>query len=367
MNRINLSPILFRYLVWHITVRVLLAMFAIVSVVSIIDTAELFRRVSDKQGVSSITVLAMEAVKIPSIVPELLPFGVLVGAIISFQKLRLNNEIIIARTSGLSMIRLIVPAAAFALMFALFSLIVIDPISSATTKRYETMEREIFGSTGRNLSVSTEGIWFRDQGKNFSLIIHGEAIKVETAAITKPVLYTFNADDTIIARYYPEELFLKEGYWELRGGETMGRNGRITPMEGRQIETTLTQRDLSHSNKRPETIPIFELWNYIKVLENAGLPTLGHASYLYSQLALPLVLIGMVLIVGRFTLGFSNRSGWVHLVVFSLVAGLLFYFIKDFLYVMGTSGRLPPIVAGFAPGLIMLCFGSILLMRADEH
>lgn len=366
MNRINISQILFRYMVWHLMVRVLLALAAIVTIVGIIDTAELFRRVSDKQGVSSITVLAMEAMKMPSTIPELLPFGVLIGAIISFQKLRLSNEIMIARTSGLSLIRLIFAPSVFAFGFAIFALIVIDPIASATSKRYENMEREVFGASGRNLSVSTEGIWFRDQTPNLSVIIHGEAIGSDYASITKPTLYSFDSNLEIIARYYPDELLLKEGYWELQGGFYMARNGKITPIEGRQIQTTLRQRDLSHSNKKPETIPIFELWNYIEVLERAGLPTLGHASYLYSQLALPFVLIGMVMIVGRFTLSFTKRSGWTHLVTFSLVSGLLFYFIKDFLYVMGTSGRLSPFVAGFAPGMIMICLGTVLLMRADD-
>ena len=75
----------------------------------------------------------------------------------------------------------------------------------------------------------------------------------------------------------------------------------------------------------------------------------------------------MVMIVARLTLGFSNRGGWIHLVVLSLAGGLIFYFVKDFLHVMGTSGRLHPIVAGFSPGVIMVCLGVILLMRADEN
>ena len=58
----------------------------------------------------------------------------------------------------------------------------------------------------------------------------------------------------------------------------------------------------------------------------------------------------MVMIVARLTLGFGSRGDWIHLVVLSIVCGLVFYFIKDFLYVMGTSGRLPAFVAGFAPG-----------------
>jgi len=76
--------------------------------------------------------------------------------------------------------------------------------------------------------------------------------------------------------------------------------------------------------------------------------------------------VGMIMIAGRFTLVYSNRQGWTHLVVLTLGLGLVFYFFKDFLYVLGSSGRLPPVLAGSAPGIIMISLGTGLLFRADE-
>ena len=368
MSGIHISPILFRYMIFHQARMVALTLLGILAVFGVLDVAELYRRASEKEGVPVLTVFWMEAIKLPSMLPELIPFAVLIGTIISFHRLRLTNEVVIARTSGLSQIRLALPGNLFALLLAAFMLVVVDPIASATSARYDAMESEIFGSGPRNLTVSTEGVWFLDQGGSVSRIIHGESIGLTDSSITNPVIYSFDADDQIIARYYPEKMLLHDGFWELRGGFYMDQDGQAFPMEeDRQILTELRQRDLRHSNKPPGTIPVFELWNYIEVLKSAGLPILGHASYLYTQLSLPLVLIGMVMIVARLTLGFGSRSGWVHLVVLSVVCGLVFYFIRDFLHVMGTSGRLPPIVAGFAPGTIMVCLGMALLMRADEH
>ena len=367
MNRVHISRILFMYMIVHQARMVAMTLFGIVAIFSVLDMAELYRRASEKGDIHVLTVFWMEAIKLPSMLPELIPFAVLIGSIISFHRLRLSNEIGVARTSGLSQIRLSIPGSAFALALAVFMLVVVDPISSATSARYDAMENEFFGSGTRNLTVSTEGVWFLDQGQEASRIIHGESIGLLESSITNPVVYSFDRDDRIIARYYPEKMVLKDGYWELRGGLYMDQKGQVFPMEDRHILTELRQRDLSHSNKPPGTIPVFELWNYIEVLHKAGLPILGHESYLYTQLSLPLVLIGMVMIVAWLTLGTSSRGGWVHLVVLSIVSGLVFYFIKDFLHVMGTSGRLPPIVAGFAPGTIMVFLGSVLLMRADER
>lgn len=366
MNTTRLSFTLTKYLIRHSGLRILLAIGIIVTTIAVIDTAELFRRVSNKEAVSAVSVLFMEGIKLPSTLPTLIPFGVLIGLIASFQKLRSSNEVVIARTNGISLIKLSIPASIFVLGLSLFSLIVIDPIASATKKRYLNLEEQIFGGNGRNLTVSTEGIWLRDRNSNLTMIIHGDGINTADVSLINPLVYTFDMDNTLISRFYPETLSLKKGYWEISGGNVIRQDGKVQTVDETQISSSLSQRDLTHSNKRPETIPIFELWGYIDVLEQAGLPSLGHSSYLYYQLSTPLVLIGMVLIVARFTLSPTGRVGWGHLVIFTIVTGLVFYFAKDLLYVMGASGRLPPFVAGFAPGVMMMGIGIVLLIRADE-
>ena len=70
--------------------------------------------------------------------------------------------------------------------------VVIDPVSSATSQRYDVMEKKIFGSGGRNLTVSTDGIWFRDQNNTFATIIHGDGVDGTVAEVINPVVYVFD-------------------------------------------------------------------------------------------------------------------------------------------------------------------------------
>ena len=103
------------------------------------------------------------------------------------------------------------------------------------------------------------------------------------------------------------------------------------------------------------------------MLNNAGLPSLAHSSYLYYQLSTPFLLIGIVLIVARFTLNLTSRKGWGHMFIFTVTFCLGLYFIKDLLYVMGSSGRIHPFIAGFSPSFLMIIIGVGLLMRAEER
>jgi len=367
MNKSRLSMTLMLYLMRHTGLRILAATGAVVMLVAIIDTSELFRRVSNKESVTSFSVLMMEAVKIPSTLPLLIPFGVLIGLIISFQKLRSTNEIVIARTNGLSLLKIATGPIILVSLLSLLALIIIDPIASATRKRYEALEENLFGGNGRNLTVSTEGIWFRDRNENIGMIIHGDEIDTQSLALINPLVYTFDQDNKLIARYYPESLALDEGYWRITGGDVIDQTGKATAVDETIIKSSLSQRDLTHSNKRPETIPLFELWGYIDVLNKAGLPSLAHSSYLYYQLSTPFLLIGIVLIVARFTLNLTSRKGWGHMFIFTVTFCLGLYFIKDLLYVMGSSGRIHPFIAGFSPSFLMIIIGTGLLMRAEER
>lgn len=367
MNKSRLSFTFMMYLMRHAGFYILSATGGVVLLVAIIDITELFRRVSNKETVTTFSVIVMEAVKIPSTLPMLIPYGVLIGLILSFQRLRSSNEIVIARTNGLSLLKIATGPIVLVSLLSLLALIIIDPIASATRKRYETIEEQLFGGNGRNLTVSTEGIWFRDRNTSLGMIIHGDEIDTESLALINPLLYTFDQDNTLLARYYPESLVLDNGYWQIKGGTVIDQTGKAEAVDETIIKSSLSQRDLTHSNKRPETIPLFELWGYIDVLNNAGLPSLAHSSYLYYQLSTPFLLIGIVLIVARFTLNLTSRKGWGHMFVFTTAFCLGLYFIKDMLYVMGSSGRIHPMIAGFSPSFLMIIVGIGLLMRAEEH
>ena len=75
MNRARISFTLMLYMMRHLALRVTASVFAIVMIVAIIDTAELFRRVSNKEAISSLTVLMMEAVMASAVVRLMAPLA----------------------------------------------------------------------------------------------------------------------------------------------------------------------------------------------------------------------------------------------------------------------------------------------------
>ncbi|MCG8624410.1 MAG: LptF/LptG family permease [Proteobacteria bacterium] len=356
------------YLVRHVGLHIIGACLVLVFLTGLIDFAEILNRASNRDSVSTMMAIAMGLFKLPSSLPVLIPFAVLFGALISFHKLNHHNEIIIARSGGFSMPRLVFGPIFLSFVIGVLMLIVVDPIASATSKRYTQMEEQNFGASSRSLTVSTEGIWLRDRNDWQNLIVTGATLNRSDDAliILGGEVFVFSPENTWLTRYTPTTLSFVDNAWLMEGGTMMRRDGKVLPFATTTIRSSLTSADLTDSKQKPTTIPFYKLWGYIQVLDQAGLSSLGHRSYLYYQASIPLVLIGMVLIAGYFALSYRGRQQRSRLVLIAIACGLGFYFVKDMMYVFGTSGRLPPWVAGLAPGMIITSIGLATLIRADN-
>ena len=74
----------------------------------------------------------------------------------------------------------------------------------------------------------------------------------------------------------------------------------------------------------------------------------------------------MILLSASLMLRSSERKIEVGIVSLSLVVGFSLYFIGDFIFALGSSEKLPPLLSGFGPTLIGLFAGCYLTSDIDE-
>ena len=79
-----------------------------------------------------------------------------------------------------------------------------------------------------------------------------------------------------------------------------------------------------------------------------------------------LKIISMILLSASLMLRSNERKIEVGIVSLSLVVGFSLYFIGDFIFALGFSEKLPPLLAGFGPTLIGLFAGCYLISDIDE-
>ena len=74
----------------------------------------------------------------------------------------------------------------------------------------------------------------------------------------------------------------------------------------------------------------------------------------------------MILLSASLMLRSSERKVETGIVTISLVVGFSLYFIGDFIFALGSSEKLPPLLSGFGPTLIGLFSGCYLISEIDE-
>ena len=89
-----------------------IALFGLAVVALVVDMVELLRRAYGRPGVGLGTVLLMAVLHLPFLLQKLMPFGVLFGTMLTFQRLTRTHELVAARAAGVSVWQFLLAGAA---------------------------------------------------------------------------------------------------------------------------------------------------------------------------------------------------------------------------------------------------------------
>ena len=358
---------LFRYFALRFAGWVSLCLFGLVSIISLIQTIELVRRVSVlTRTVPDINYAAMAAFNIPNVMHMILPFAVLTGAILCFSSWNRSHEFAVVRGFGQSIWAALGPALFASFMVGMGFIVIVNPIGAVTSIAYEAKMAEIFGAEKNDLAVSESGIWIRDNLPNSRLIFHGETLDADTSRILNPIIYEFNETSNLNRVIKAEYSQLTKNGWIVKNAVSWRNNGSEKNLGNINLPTTLGALNLQRSSLSPRALSIFQLPDFILSLEHAGIPATAHRMHLYQLLALPLMMIGITMLAARATLTYNLRGGRSRLFIRGVMLATIIFMFTYFMQVMGASLHVPTIVAAWTPAFAVFLVGAIILARGDE-
>ena len=124
---------LYRTKIYYIITSLLI----LIVTVQIIDFIELTRSNINKENFVFENILKMSLLKTPFLINEILPFVIIISTAFYFKNLIDNNEFVSIRNVGLSILNIFYPAGAAVLTIGVFSLFILNPISSFSMALYE--------------------------------------------------------------------------------------------------------------------------------------------------------------------------------------------------------------------------------------
>lgn len=359
---------LFSYMSRKYAKIVLLTFAVLISFITFIEIIELLRRAGQKApDLSSLYIVFLGIINVPTLMDEILPFAVLFGSMICFYMWGRTHEFLVARTTGQNIWQALLPVIVTVFIFGLFHITIINPIAAASAKQYDYLMENIFGRKDQSeLSISTNGIWMRDVETGNNFIINGKTLQVEKAVITEPLIYQLEQDGQLSWRLQADEMKLTNKSWIISNATRIQNDGQRLFLGDVMLPTALQASDLAESTLPPKTVSIYKLPSFIAVQKRAGIPVSQHLVFFHQLLSTPLKLIGLALLAASFTLLHFSRQTKTRLIVLGLGSGFAVYFLSDLVYLLGNTAKLPYMLAGWAPALLICLFSGFLLARVDE-
>ncbi len=355
--------ILRQFLIWFVI------MFAtIVAVIMLIDAVELLRRGSGRDEATFSVITSMALLRTPFLAQEAVPFAVMFGGIFTFLRLTRNHELVVLRAAGVSVWQFLTPALIAAVALGIVNISVINPLSAVLLSQFEELEGRYFTGRSSLLAVSAEGIWLRQNGNAGAgqTVIHAERVQPDELRLEKVIVFQFAGDDKFTGRIDAESALLLNGRWELSEA-WLTRPGRAGVFVAKQdLATDLTPDKIQESFASPDTVALWNLPRFIRVLEETGFSPVAHQLQLHALLAEPVLLAAMVLIAAVFSLRLTRRGGTIVLVGAGVLAGFFLFLLTNVIQALGLGASVPVVLAAWTPAGVSMLIGITFLLHQED-
>ena len=356
MSSVRLSPTLSIYIAKQYIIAFFMVLVAVVALIMMFDVIELIRRAAGHAQAGLGAVLSLAVLKMPQMAHMIMPFAVMIGAMVAFWRLTRTNELVVARAAGISAWEFLIPILGTVLAFGIFEITIINPIGATMFARYERLQDEVLNNRGSVLDVSEMGLWLREGlDGGGQVVVHSDQVHQEGLHLDMKDVHIFVYDrpDSFSYRLSAGTASLEQGYFMLTDVWIMHPGQASTHQDIMRLATSLTLERVKDNFAAPETLSFWQLPGFIRFFEKAGFAAPKHRMYLQSLMSSPILYCAMVLIAALFSLQPNSRSGGLlRRVVAGVATGFVLYFVSKVVYAMGLSQSIPQILAAWAPALI---------------
>ncbi len=367
----KLSSILGRYISKQLIATFLLVLITIMGIIMMFDAIEALRRISGREDVGMSYVVEYVITRLPQTVDKVLPFIMMVAAMISFWKVSKSNEYVIIRSSGVSVWGFLYPVLLSVFIVGVINIALINPISSKMYEMHETIKYRFVTRNPNAMLFSSKGLWIREAAANDTvLVLKAKSLRQEDGKVLSMQdvsILEMDRQSQIIKRIEALLGELKENKIKLRGVKIFESGKETKTIANMEYDTEINLERIKENFIDPDAISFWELPETIKFYENSGFSADRHKMRYLSLIASPFLLVAMVLIASLFALKPSMRQGGVMLLIVSgITTGFVIYFASQLVYAFGINGYIPIWFAVWAPTLVVMLLGSSAMLHKEE-
>jgi lipopolysaccharide export system permease protein len=358
-------PTLGGYLARLTFATIMLVMLAFAVLGFLIDLIEHLRDAAE-DGRSLAGAVELTALRLPSLLDRIWPFGVLFGAMFAFWRLNRSQELVAIRAAGVSAWQFLLPAGLVAVLLGVFVITTLNPLTAAFAARYDRLDDIRDGDATATVSVIPGGVWLKQEEGPRTFLVHAQRLEAGADVVLEPAtVFVYGADGAYAGRIDAPRAELAGGHWVMDDARRSDDVGLGRPIGTWRLATDLAPETVTRSFRDPTTLSFWELPGYIALVEELGFSARAHRVHFQSLLATPLFFAAMLLAGVTFTLRFA-RSGLAGMVPLGLAAGFALFILVDVVRALGVSGQLPTALAAWTPGAVALMLAGAALFQLED-
>jgi lipopolysaccharide export system permease protein len=356
-----------RYFAMRFIASVVGSLLGVIALAAMIDYIELMRRGADWPNATAWLLAKISMYRVPQLTERLLPFSVLVSAMSCYLTLSRRHELVIARAAGVSAWQFLTPAVVAAFLLGTIATTLYNPVAAMLHERSKRLEADMQGGNTSALQQFLSGFWVRQKSNDGAAIINAISSREQGAQLGGVSVYRFDNNGHFQDRIEAKSAVLQEGYWLLEDARIYATTGVAPEFEQTyHLPTNLTLEQVRESFATPETVPFWQLPNYIELADQAGLRAAGYRLQYDQLLARPFLLAAMVLLAASVSLRFFRFGGVQKMILSGISAGFLLFVLSKITEDMGKSELLSPLAGAWIPVIVGGLTGFVALLYQED-
>lgn len=359
-SRYVLRSFLWQFLLLLIGFTALLQLFDLLN-----NSADILQ---DHQG-QMVAVAEYALLRLPEIASFLIPFIVLMAALITLGRMERANEIMAYKAAGapyFTVLWAFLPAVGIVAVLHFFLADRIVPMSIQTL-----IARDLSVERSKSKNEAKDNPLFVQEG---SSVVEAGAVGQDGAVLSHVRIYQRNEIGNVTKQIFADDAHYDPvtGTWRLTNVWTTnfpnGKAAQTGHVDQSDWPTRLTPAEFSDLVEKPQAMTLGKIYGFTSSTQVGVRPTYFYETWLQKRIALPVSSILMILLAAPVAHSLHRRErGLAAGMTVGFGLGFLYFLTDGLVLSLGESGAVPPFLAAWLPILLFAAIGGAWLIRQEGY
>ena len=305
--------------------------------------------------------------RLPELAVFLIPFSVLMAALLSLAKFERSNETLALKSAGAPYYQILLAFLPAVGIVAVLHFTLTDQIVPRAINHL--MERDLYvDKKSKNDDEEDQRVWVQD---GETIVEVGQVEKQGTELFNMRLYQRDDLGNIIHQRFVSHATFdINPRKWTLEKIEDTkvipDKPTEVSTLESEPWDTKLGPQEFSELIERPQAMTTQRLWSFATSEQIGVRPTYFYETWLQKRVALPVSSILMILLAAPVALSFGRRDkGVASGMAIGFGLGFLYFITEGLVQSLGESGAVPPFFAAWLPALLFASIGGLWLIRLE--